>query len=105
MSFLGRDNSACQPWLVTPWVKEDQLISILSEEDDHHIPAPRIPVLLGFHITENKLISLSGSQNFARCYWFQDFVLHHGGQIEKDYKTHPNRKRSTSRLYIVTLLI
>ena len=76
-----------------------------SEEDDHHIPAPRIPVLLGFHITENKLISLSGSQNFARCYWFQDFVLHHGGQIEKDYKTHPNRKRSTSRLYIVTLLI
>ena len=43
MSFLGRDNSTCQPWLVTPWVKEDQLISILSEEDDHHIPAPRIP--------------------------------------------------------------
>ena len=52
------------------------------------IPAPRVPVLLGFHLTENNLISLSGSQNFTRCYWFQDFVLHHGGQIEKEYKTH-----------------
>ena len=41
MSFLGRDNSECQPWLVTPWVKKDQVTSILSEEDDHQYTCPQ----------------------------------------------------------------
>ena len=41
--FLGRDNSECQPWLVTPWVKKDQVISILSEEDDHQYTCPQSP--------------------------------------------------------------
>lgn len=55
--------SECQSMLVgckevTPWVRRDQVISILSEEDDHQEPVRVVPTLLGFHITENEPTSL-----------------------------------------------
>ena len=100
--------SECQSMLVgckevTPWVRRDQVIFILSEDDHHQEPVRIVPTLLGFRITENKPTSL-GSQNFTRCHWFQDFILQHGSQIKIEYKAHLNfpPKYSLSQISLIS---